>query len=88
MSDFDKEIVISEEIDFIKNELDKFDENIRILWEETLMPYINSHNKEILTNMSEFDNYKFYKFMYENSPVYKKLMKKLKILENLKNIKK
>jgi phenylacetate-coenzyme A ligase PaaK-like adenylate-forming protein len=65
----------------IEDELDKFDKYVETLWNNVILKYIKNSEQEILGNLTEYDIRKFYKFMYENSVHYKKLLDTYKILK-------
>ena len=50
------------------------DNMIHDIYREVIEPYLESHHKEILTNMDQFSSLKFYNFFIKNSSYYKRII--------------
>lgn len=59
------------ELEILENILYQMDDQIRSLWDNILVPYINDYtHKEILTCLSDAQYYVFYDYMVKNNPSY------------------
>jgi hypothetical protein len=75
----DEEQEYFSDYEYIEKQLALFDNYIEVLWNKLLDKYIRENNY-VLSQLTEFDKSKFYKFMYDNSPAYLKLCNALKQL--------
>lgn len=60
--------------EIVIKELEKFDQYVEKLWITLYQSYISDINNMVLNKMDKYQKSKFYKFMYDNSPIYKKLL--------------
>jgi hypothetical protein len=65
----------------VSYQLELFDKYVEKLWNKIVEKYISENNSLLLEKVSKEDKSKFYKFMYENSPIYKSLVEALKKLD-------
>ena len=63
----------------------KLQENIRSLWNNIMLPYIeNINEKQILFQLTKMDYYKFHSFMINNNEICQYIYSRLDYLQNKK----
>lgn len=62
----------------------KIDDMIYDIFNEVILPYLESYNKEILTDLDQFSSHKLYHFFIDNSQYYKRLINYKRIISNKK----
>lgn len=67
---------IEREICDIYEEMSDFENQVMMMWNDIIEPYVNNiYQYKIIDNIDSSD---FLKFMFDNSPIYKNLLKNLK----------
>lgn len=85
MVDDDSETSLMEEISMLESQMSKIEDDISNLWYSCIMPYIQNHNRQILTDLTELDKNRFYKLMVSNNRTYLKLKNSLTYLRQQAN---
>ena len=55
------------EIEEIENEINIIERRIKELWNNVMIPYLQTDNRQILTNLDENDYNKFYSYMIKKN---------------------
>ena len=55
------------EIEEIENEINIIERRIKELWNNVMVPYLQTDNRQILTNLDENDYNKFYSYMIKKN---------------------
>jgi len=66
-----------DELTDLENKLEKIENHIEELWDNVMLPYLEDDNA-ILTKLSPIDSIYFTRYMYDNNPDIKLLLKKIK----------
>lgn len=75
--------LLEEEIYILEKKQYKMENDIRELWDNVMVPYMNNYNNNILSELTDRDYYKFYEFMIDNNEVYNEIFYKLEYLRSL-----
>ena len=85
--DYFEENYVEEDVDeelLLHNLECKIDDMLYDIFNEVILPYLESYNKEILTNLDQFSSNKLYHFFIDNSQYYKRLINYKRIISNKK----
>ena len=66
-----------DELADLEMKLEKIENNIDELWDNVILPYLDNNNA-ILNKLSPIDSIYFTRYMYDNNPEIKLLLKKIK----------
>lgn len=61
------------ELEEIEYKINKIEKEIKELWDNVMVPYLNNYNRQILINLTENDYIKFYEFIIKNNSDIKSL---------------
>ncbi|QKF94027.1 hypothetical protein QKU48_gp0569 [Fadolivirus algeromassiliense] len=77
------ESIEESELEHLYETLNKMDRDIRSLWDNVMIPYINNYTtKQILTKLNENDYYKFHEYMVKNNDIYGYVLFRINELTN------
>lgn len=67
--------------------LDKMEHNIRNLWDDVIVPYLENYNERQILDQLDINDYdKFYNYMTSNNEVYKHVLHMIEYLQDLPNL--